>query len=154
MINFVKENEKKQVAAEKITTTSTSLKKKALKNSIDSSERKYYSYLDEIDQSKVINQSGGSQRLLMYNPEIPKDIQSLSTNIVIGKVLSLDKADAHANDPSSPYNGEIYPWTFGKIQVLKNIQGELASTIEFARPGGIMEEGRMFLMMRKKMLIN
>lgn len=27
----------------------------------------------------------------------------------------------------------------------KNIQGELASTIEFARPGGIMEEGRMFL---------
>ena len=26
----------------------------------------------------------------------------------------------------------------------KNIQGELASTIEFARPGGIMEEGRMF----------
>ena len=94
MINFVKENEKKQVAAEKITTTSTSLKKKALKNSIDSSERKYYSYLDEIDQSKVINQSGGSQRLLMYNPEIPKDIQSLSTNIVIGKVLSLDKADA------------------------------------------------------------
>lgn len=28
MINFVKENEKKQVAAEKITTTSTSLKKK------------------------------------------------------------------------------------------------------------------------------
>ena len=29
MINFVKENEKKQVAAEKITTTSTSLKKKA-----------------------------------------------------------------------------------------------------------------------------
>ena len=55
----------------------------------------------------------------MYNPEIPKDIQSLSTNIVIGKVLSLDKADALANDPSSPYNGEIYPWTFGKIQVLK-----------------------------------
>ena len=43
MINFVKENEKKQVAAEKITTTSNSLKKKALKNSIDSSERKYYS---------------------------------------------------------------------------------------------------------------
>lgn len=70
------------------------IKEKALKNSIDSSERKYYSYLDEIDQSKVINQSGGSQRLLMYNPEIPKDIQSLSTNIVIGKVLSLDKADA------------------------------------------------------------
>ena len=145
MINFVKEKEKKQVAAEKITTTSNSLKKKALKNSVDSSERKYYSYLDEIDQSKVINQSGGSQRLLMYNPEIPKDIQSLSTNIVIGKVLSLDKADAPANDPSSPYNGEIYPWTFGKIQVLKNIQGELAPTIEFARPGGIMEEGRMFL---------
>ena len=30
-------------------------------------------------------------------------------------------------------------------EVLKNIQGELAPTIEFARPGGIMEEGRMFL---------
>ena len=36
----------------------------------------------------------------------------------------------------------------------KNIQGELASTIEFARPGGIMEEGRMFLNDAKKMLIN
>ena len=73
------------------------------------------------------------------------NISFLKNQYYFSRLFSLDKADAPANDPSSPYNGEIYPWTFGKIQVLKNIQGELAPTIEFARPGGIMEEGRMFL---------
>ena len=75
--------------------------------------------LMKLTKSKVINQSGGSQRLLMYNPEIPKRYPIFVNKYCIGKVLSLDKADAPANDPSSPYNGEIYPWTFGKIQVLK-----------------------------------
>lgn len=54
MINFVKENEKKQVAAEKITTTSTSLKKKALKNSIDSSEENIIHILMKLTKVKLL----------------------------------------------------------------------------------------------------
>lgn len=102
------------------------------------SETKYYSYLDNIDLSKTVRSA--NEMSLAYNPQIPKSIESLSTNIFIARVISLDKADSPAINKKE-IKGDIFPFTYGKLKVLTNISGEMPrSATEFVRGGGVMKE--------------
>lgn len=104
-------------------------------------EEKYYSYLDEIEYSSV--QSTTVQSSLMYDVTDPSKLQEISSDIFLARVISIDKADVWANN-SEINNYDIFPNTYGKLQVMKSIEGTATDTVSFIRTGGIIKEKDRF----------
>jgi hypothetical protein len=104
--------------------------------------RNYYSYLDYIDMSNVMENKVDFS--LAYNPQVPSSIEGVSSNIFIARVISLDKADS-PNEKKGGTIGQIYPYTFGKIKILTNLIGEAPKSVsEFIRFGGVMTEKEIY----------
>ncbi|SJZ56162.1 hypothetical protein SAMN02745116_00738 [Pilibacter termitis] len=119
-------NEKKATKEPtKNTTEKTELKAKT--------KKEYVSYLTAIDKSKV--HSENSEFSMLINVENPKELAEDNTNIFIARVVSLDKAEVRPNS-----QGNTFPNTVGKLEILKNLKGKATGMVEFARFGGIIEE--------------
>lgn len=93
----------------------------------------YTSYLDKIDRSKV--KTSDIELDLMIDIKNPKALEEENTNVFIARVISVDKAELRPNSL-----GNTFPYSVGKLEILKNLEGDAEGVVEFARLGGILEE--------------
>lgn len=100
-------------------------------------DTKYYSYLDEIDRSTV--QKSVIESFTMYDKTDPKKLQEMSSDVFIAKVISIDKADVDAN-VASVESDNLIPDTYGKLEILKSLEGNATGEVQFIRSGGIIKE--------------
>lgn len=98
---------------------------------------KYYSYLDDVDRSAV--HKSVIESFTMYDKEDPKTLKEMTSNIFIAKVVSIDKADVDAN-VEGVESDNLIPDTYGKLEVLKNLEGTADKEVQFIRTGGIIKE--------------
>ncbi|MGX7201949.1 hypothetical protein ACWOD8_06645 [Enterococcus plantarum] len=101
----------------------------------------YYSYLDEVDRTNI--QSSTVESFLMYDNTKPKSLQENTNAIFLARVISIDKADVDANLSETESNS-ILPDTYGKLEVLKNIEGTTDKEVSFIRSGGVIKEKDRF----------
>jgi len=80
------------------------------------------------------------QSSLTYDPADPQSLRAVSTNVFLGRVLSIDKMDTAANDPASPYKDDLRPQTYGKLELLQDVMGKMPAKADFVRLGGVMME--------------
>ncbi|GAB2021002.1 hypothetical protein RyT2_00750 [Pseudolactococcus yaeyamensis] len=97
----------------------------------------YYSYLDGIDRSVV--QKSVIESFTMYDKTDPQKLQEISSDVFIAKVVSIDKADVDAN-VAGVESDNLIPNTYGKLEILKSLEGDAAGEVQFIRSGGIIKE--------------
>ncbi|MFV0381570.1 MAG: hypothetical protein ACK5KR_05060 [Breznakia sp.] len=94
------------------------------------SEKEYHSYLSgreaEVKNAEVVK----SQVDLTYNPENTSELEALSSNIFVGKVIRFDRGVG---------NKGALPYTKGQLEVLSNIKGNAKGKVDFRRLGAIIE---------------
>ncbi|WP_225533294.1 hypothetical protein [Enterococcus sp. S23] len=126
----------KEIPTEKSNSTSTTKEQVS-----EVKKEDYYSYLDNVDRTNV--QSSTVESFLMYDNTNPKSLQDNTNNIFLARVISIDKADVDANIPETDSNS-ILPDTYGRLEVLKQIEGTTPDQVSFIRSGGIIKEKDRF----------
>lgn len=93
-------------------------------------ESSYTSYLSGREEEVKNAEIGMSVIELTYNPEVVQEVDAISTNVFVAKVISLEKAEGMEG---------TMPYTYGKLEILSNIKGNSSEIVSFKRMGAVIE---------------
>lgn len=103
-------------------------------SSTDTFNQNYYSYLDNIDRSTLVQTDISS--CFMHDLSHPKTLKKLTSYLFLGLVTSIDKADILAEN--------VTPDTYGTLKILTNIINNAPNTLTFIRSGGTIHEKELY----------
>lgn len=100
----------------------------------ETNETLFYDAYKAIGSEEILE--AVSMAEITYNPSDPEVMASLSSDIVLVTVTSID-GGSNVNEITGEY---VYPYTYGKLQILDTYKGDLSvgQEIEYVRMGGIV----------------
>lgn len=110
----------------------------AISNNYNNGKKEPFDYLADYE-----GKSNYSVKVSMsYEYSSPTDLYNESEYVAIVKIESIDGV----NNYSSIYDNEVYPYTYGKMRILRVLKGnlDLDSVVNFYRLGGVISANKYY----------